>query len=331
MGKLSSIRNSYHAGGLNGIIRLVRLKIDTLFRRELKCKWPTKDLVESDMTAFGLRYGYYFDIYNPKSFTEKIHSYKLLYSDPEMSKIVDKYDFKDYVYRKLGCDKYVAKTYNVFESVKQIESMWQELPNAFVLKSTISCDGNNIIFVKDKSSTPFSSIRREIERCFNTKDTLLNGYARAYYPLKPRLLAEEYLRELSGGLQDYKFYCFNGEIEFVYATSRVFLSKNNPSDADYPRTFFNLNWTKIPISLGDHPTANGVEKPHHFEEMILISKELSKGFPFVRIDFYDLPDRLLLGEMTFYPTGGWKPLKPLAFDRELGDKFIIPSEKLIKI
>ncbi len=329
MGKIS-IKNSYQAGGLLGIIRLVESKINAHFHQELKCKWQTKELVKSDMTAFGCRYGYYFDIYNPKSFTEKIHSYKLLYADSEMSKIVDKYDFKDYVYRKLGCDKYTAKAYNVFESAKQIELMWPKLPNEFVLKSTISCDGNNIIFVKDKASTPFNSVKREIEQCFNAKNTLLNGYARAYYSLKPRVIAEEYLHEL-GGLQDYKFYCFNGEIEFVYVTSRVFISKNNPSNADYPRTFFDLSWKKIPISLGDHPTSNAIERPLHFEEMIQIAQKLSKGFPFVRIDFYDLPDKLLLGEMTFYPTGGWKPLNPLDFDRKLGDKFIIPSEKLIKI
>jgi len=65
--------------------------------------------------------------------------------------------------------------------------------------------------------------------------------------------------------------------------------------------------------------------------MIEISKILSEGFPFVRIDFYDTIFSPLLGEMTFYPTGGTKPLKPDSFDKKMGDLFIIPPEKLIRI
>ena len=331
MSKIENLIKSLKIGGLTGLSRLAKRSIDIHCRHGLICDWPLKSRVNADLVAFGEYYGYYFDLYNPRSFTEKIHTYKLLYDDPAMSGIVDKYQFKDYVKRKLGSDKYVAKAYGIFDSTRQIEDVWDNLPNELVLKSTICGDGNNIIFIEDKDATPFGKIREDIEKCFDAKNTLLNGFARAYYPLKPRLLAEEYIRELSGGLQDYKFYCFNGDVEFVYTTSRLFDSKDNPSEADYPRTFFDLEWKKLPITLGDHPTADGLGKPKHFEEMIEIAKELSKGFPFVRIDFYDMADNPLLGEMTFYPAGGWKPLKPIDFDKELGDKFIIPSEKLIKI
>jgi hypothetical protein len=31
---------------------------------------------------------------------------------------------------------------------------------------------------------------------------------------------------------------------------------------------------------------------------------LSKGFPFVRVDFYDVNGRCIFGEMTLTPTGG---------------------------
>lgn len=69
----------------------------------------------------------------------------------------------------------------------------------------------------------------------------------------------------------------------------------------------------------------------HLKKMIELSEILSKGFPFVRIDFYDLPENPLLGEMTFYPTGGMQALKPDKFDREQGELFIIPENKLLKI
>lgn len=332
MSKLEAIKRIYNIDGFIGVFTLLQTTIQKHFTNHLKNEWSIRSLVNLDMLGFETTYGYHFDIFNPISFTEKIHTYKLLYDDPTMSEIVDKYSFKEYISRSLGSNKYVANAYGVYDSIKQIEKDWAILPNEFVLKSTISSDGNNIIFIKDKARTSFESIREDLIKCFNPKCTQLNGFARAYYSLKPRVVAEEYLHELDGGdLIDYKFYCFNGNIEFVYTTSRLFESKENPSDADYPRTFFNLNWEKIEVALGHHPTADGIPKPKHFKEMIEIAKKLSKGYPFVRVDFYDMKEIPLLGEMTFYPTGGWKTLTPIEYDRKLGEKFILPTEKLIKM
>lgn len=330
MSKFQNIIDFYKIGGLAAVSKAIQAKLAS-YKYKLRSDWPVSELVNGDMVAFAHRYGYFYDILNPKSFSEKVHTYKVLYEDPSMSEIVDKYSFKEYVRRQLGSDRYVAKAYAIYDSVDQIEKDWKNLPDSFVLKSTISSDGNNIIFVENKEDISFESIRDELKKCFDPKNTQLNGWAHAYYSLKPRVLAEEYMHELDGGnLIDYKFYCFDGRVEFVYTTSRTFDSKENPSEADYPRTFFNTKWEKINVALADHPTADGIPKPKHFEEMIEIAKKLSKGFPFVRVDFYDTEDLPLLGEMTFYPTGGMKTLTPIEYDRELGDLFIIPKEKLLK-
>ena len=37
--------------------------------------------------------------------------------------------------------------------------------------------------------------------------------------------------------------------------------------------------------------------------MLKIAERLSKPFPFVRVDFYDLNGKPILGEMTFTPAG----------------------------
>lgn len=331
MSKLTTIKRLFYINGFHGIISAIRSSLNHRLRKASKHRWPLSALINSDMVSFALTYGYTFDIFKPESFTEKIHTYKLLYDDPDMAQIVDKYSFKEYVRNRLGHEKFVAKAYGIYDSLEQIEKDWKNLPNEFVLKSTISSDGNNIIFVNDKSQTRFEDVRDRLIKCFDPKSTQLNGYARAYYSLKPRVLAEEYMHEFDGGnLIDYKFYCFDGKVEFVYTTSRLFESSENPSDADYPRTFFNVNWEKINIALGHHPTANGIAKPKHFEEMVKISEKLSKGFPFVRVDFYDTDATPLLGEMTFYPTGGWKTLSPIEFDRALGKSFLLPPEKLLK-
>lgn len=66
-------------------------------------------------------------------------------------------------------------------------------------------------------------------------------------------------------------------------------------------------------------------KPQHFDEMLQIARKLSKDFPFARVDFYDLPERLMLGEITFYPGGGLCPYEPQSFDDHCGELFQLPE------
>ena len=44
------------------------------------------------------------------------------------------------------------------------------------------------------------------------------------------------------------------------------------------------------------------KKPKCLEKMISASRVLSKPFPFVRIDFYEIDGKLIFGEMTFFPN-----------------------------
>ena len=289
-------------------------------------RMPLEYRIKKDMDVYERTFGYRFELKAAKSFTEKIHTYKLLYSNPEIGKIVDKYEFKSYIKQHLGKSGFCAKAYGIYSSMAEFRKAWESLPQEFVLKSTISSDGKNILFVKDKSEADFKAICKEVKKWFNPRNTLLNSFSLGYYDQQPRVLAEEWLHVISdgGNLKDYKFFCFDGMIRFVYTTSRTFV------DNDYPRTFFDLGWNKIDASLGCHPTAESAEKPEHFDEMIEICKKLSKGFPFVRMDFYDSEEMPMLGEMTFYPTGGFMPIKPDSFDLELGDLMKIPEDMMLR-
>ena len=44
-------------------------------------------------------------------------------------------------------------------------------------------------------------------------------------------------------------------------------------------------------------------RPDCLEEMISYAKILSKPFPFVRVDFYEVAGKVYFGELTFTPTG----------------------------
>jgi hypothetical protein len=52
--------------------------------------------------------------------------------------------------------------------------------------------------------------------------------------------------------------------------------------------------------------------------MVSISRELSAGIPFVRVDLYEPLGRVLFSEMTFSPVSGVMPVSPRRADDDLG-------------
>ena len=68
-----------------------------------------------------------------------------------------------------------------------------------------------------------------------------------------------------------------------------------------------------------------INPPVQLNKMIQIAEDLSKDFPFVRIDFYEVETKIIFGEMTFYPKSGLPDFKPLEYDQILGDLLVLPN------
>ena len=49
-----------------------------------------------------------------------------------------------------------------------------------------------------------------------------------------------------------------------------------------------------------------------------LAKNLSKGIPEVRVDFYDINGQVYFGELTFYHQSGFAPFSPEEWDLKLG-------------
>jgi hypothetical protein len=52
--------------------------------------------------------------------------------------------------------------------------------------------------------------------------------------------------------------------------------------------------------------------------MRAVAEQLAAGFDFVRVDLYALGQRMVVGELTHYPTGGNKSFDPPEWDARLG-------------
>lgn len=278
-----------------------KLKLEKLYKRKMG-----KDL----------------ELNNPVSFNEKIQWIKLFYSTQEMRQCVDKVSFKDFVKNRIG-DGFTAKIFAVWNTPEDVSL--NSIPhNSYVIKSNMSSDGNFIIIIKDASNIDVDNIEKEIkETWFDSSLLLTNSFCSAYYGLKPKVLVEEYIEGIGGVTNDYKILCFNGEPQLVYCAEEHF-SISGRSNSKYPVTMCDLNWNVLNVKYGNHPYNKNILPPPNFEEMLRISKILSKPFPFVRVDFYDTSDSVLLSELTFYPSGGFISFDPPEFDDELGSLLNLP-------
>lgn len=256
------------------------------------------------------------DLNHVKTFTEKLQWMKLYYSDPNLRRCVDKYDFKQYVEEKLG-EGYTARLIQVWNSPDEV-SVANIPARKFVLKSTLQSDGNMIILVKDKSEVDIERVEQEIKNnWFDSRKLLTNSFCSAYYGAKPRVIVEEFVEEFANCANDYKLFCFHGKPEFFYVAEDHF--KNGENSITYPITFFDLDWRVMDVTYGNHVTNANVARPYHMDEMVQIAKKLSQEFPFVRVDFFDTENKLYLAELTFYPGGGVTPYYPESFNRKMGD------------
>jgi len=59
--------------------------------------------------------------------------------------------------------------------------------------------------------------------------------------------------------------------------------------------------------------------------MIQIAKILSKDFPHVRVDLYNIDGKIYFGELTFYNGSGYKGYVPDVFDFTIGNIFVLPK------
>lgn len=255
---------------------------------------------------------------NPQSFTEKINWLKLYNRKPEYTQMVDKYAVKKFVASRIGAD-YIIPTLGVWDMPEQIE--WDSLPNQFVLKTTHSGGSNGVVVCTDKSKFDKESAITKLNRSLKS-DIYMFFREWPYKDVPRRIIAEQFMKEendsIDSDLSDYKFFCFNGEPKYC----QVIRDRRKKETID----FYDMEWKHMPF-VGLNPVTgpvacNGitpVTKPLHIEKLIEISRKLSKGIPFTRVDLYVINNSVYFGEITFYPASGYGVFTPAIWDKKLGE------------
>lgn len=264
----------------------------------------------SDQTYTRLKYrlkmGRRLNLKKPETFTEKLNWLKLYGHDPRCIPLVDKWEVTRFVCERIG-ESYCVPKYGVWDRFEDIP--FDDLPNQFVLKCT--SDSGGIVICKDKSRLDLTRARQVLTRSYK-RNYYWHNREWPYKGLKPRILAEAYLSDSSvGGLNDYKFFCFDGKPELMFiATGRA--------EGKTCFDFFDMDFNWIPVKQRYPNAVKRPEKPACFDEMAMLAGKLAQGFKHVRVDFFCINEKIYFSELTFTHFGGYERFEPERYDAVFG-------------
>lgn len=252
------------------------------------------------------KFGRRINLDNPKTYNEIINWEKLYLKEPIRTELADKVKVRDWVKERIG-DEHLTKRYGLWDDPRDIN--FDELPSSFVLKLN-NGSGRNIL-VKDKSKLDIPSTIKTLNEWKNI-NYAFTALELHYKDIVPKIICEEYLKDLAESVYDYNIYCFHGEPKFIWCIK----GSHRPN---CQASFYDLNWEMQPFSYGYPKDEKKAPKPEKLDEMLELSRVLCKQFKHVRVDWYSMPDgRVLFGEMTFTTWAGLNKFTPEKYDLEFG-------------
>lgn len=250
---------------------------------------------------------------SPVLFSEKLQWYKLNAKSHLMELCANKYTVREYI-ASSGYEELLNDLYGVYTDVSDID--FDALPSRFVLKATHGSGWN--IVCKDKSTMNIWQVKLML-RSWLRQSMAWSGREWVYEKMPRHIIVEKYLEDETGELRDYKFYCFNGKPQFMQ------LEVGRDTDHN-TRNFYDMNWQLLPFGkeLPHNPDID-VPKPRMFEQMKDIAADLCKPFQYVRVDLYQVDNKVYFGELTFFPAGGAPDFVPEEYDEIVGKMWQIEN------
>ena len=267
----------------------------------------------SDRTYLKMRYkidtGETLNLENPTKFNEKLQWLKLHDHNPQYTKMVDKFEVKEYMKDLIG-EEFIIPTLGVWNHFDEIN--FDSLPNQFVLKSTH--DSGGVVICKDKSKLDMDNARNVINKSLK-RNYFYSGREWPYKNVKPRIIAEKYMVDESGyELKDYKIFLFSGKAKYIQVDFDRF--------TDHHRNFYSTDWEYVPFTTL-YPTNpdRHIEKPQCLDTLLQVSEKIAnslKNPKFLRVDLYVINNLVYFGEVTFYHGSGYEKFYPETWNEKLG-------------
>lgn len=254
----------------------------------------------------------------PQDLIEKIYWMQLHTNTSLWTECADKYALRRYV-KECGYEEFLPKNYGKWDNVKDID--FSILPSEFVLKTNNGC--GTVLIVRDKCNLDKKATIKKIQQWLKISFGW-SGAELHYTHIKPCIIAEELLHQgeeqnsfSPKSIADYKVWCINGMPESI-------LMVFNRSENSYNLDLYDTEWNRISHNLKKNGhfvfCEKEIPRPKCLKEMLKMAQILSRPFPEVRVDFYIINDKPIIGELTFTTGYGYFTEEYYSY---LGNKMII--------
>lgn len=264
-----------------------------------------------DHVRFRQTTGYRLHYRHPQTLNEKLMWLNRYWQPQLKADCTDKYKVRQYVEEK-GLKSLLIPLLGVYYNADEID--FDTLPEQFVLKCNHGCGYN--LFCRDKKVFDIKQARAQLNAWLKKDYSKVAG-ERHYTYIQPCIVCEQLISEQPP--MEYQFWCVNGRPD-----SCLVCRKN--MDGTYDSWSYSLDWKRL-YERTEENKENLETPPAHYDEMQRYAEVLSAPFPFVRVDFYEVNNKVYLAELTF--TGGGILLMHYKdnFHKRLGDSLQLPYIK----
>ena len=257
--------------------------------------------------------GYELNLDSPQTLNEKINWLKLKFSHPNESILADKFLVRKFIAEKIG-EEYLIPLILETSDVSDITP--EKLPDyPFIVKA--NHDSGSYSIIKDKNVVDWNKLRIDC-KFWISRNYYWIEREKQYKFIKPRIIVEKLLISKEGKIPfDYKLHCINSKVVFIYVSV--------DREGSNKRNIYSRSWEPMHFTWAakgkktEGLRGEEIAKPSSIDKMIELAEKLSFGFPYVRIDFYDLDGKVYFGEVTQHHGGGFDQIRPIEWDYKLGE------------
>ncbi|HEI8866032.1 TPA: glycosyltransferase [Serratia odorifera] len=260
-----------------------------------------------------IKYFMYFkrlpNLAHPRGFSEKIMRRKV-YPRSIYSTLSDKYKVREFIAGLWGED-YLIELYA--EGRELSYGMFQRLPQAFVLKANHGSGYNRLVF--DKQRVSYAELY-DLSRRWLRSNFYQQSRERHYQEIEPRIMVERLLLDNGEVPNDLKFHCFNRDGEI-----RIFIQVDYQRFGQHRRDLFDERWNRTEIRICLPNAEQPAPRPSRLDDMLRLARLTAQQFSYLRVDMYQVGERVYFGELTFTPGAGLSRLMPKNIEQEWGSYF----------
>lgn len=202
-------------------------------------------------------------------------------------------------------DQFLIPLLGVYDDVDSIDL--NTLPEEFVLK-TNHASGEVIICKKGEKEQINWRAAADTMRKWMTENYYYLSGEWGYKNVPRKVICEKLL---PGNVIDYRIFCIDGK--------PVLLNLTQDAGHSDRQGYVTINFESVKDRRGR--LCEGFQRPPRWNEMLDVAKKLSNGFPFVRVDLYNIEGKIYFSELTFYPSCGWDRYLSEEWDIKLGNMY----------